>query len=107
MCSFPFHVHYEKLRCGYTTCHMLFAAAILLVNLTSQNLASHERNFELASLKSNNAFQRTSGCVFPSEWHGSWFHLGFPKPLNISKDFIDSKGTCTERNGARFIVGER
>ena len=106
MCSWPFRVDCEKLHRGYKTCNIIFAIAIL-VNLTSQNLASHQRHFESASLKSDNPFQRTSGCIFPSKWHGSWFHLGFPKPLNISKDFIDSKGTCTERNGARFIVGER
>ena len=102
----PFRVHFEKLYSGYRTCNIVVTLAIL-VNSTSSNLASYPRNFEFASLKSDNAFQRTSSCTFPTEWHGSWFHLGFPKPLNISKDFIDSKGMCTESNGARFIVGER
>ena len=104
----PFRVQVKKLHIGYKTSNIIFTVAIL-VNSTSQNLASYPRSsFQFASLKSDNAFQRTAaGCSFPSEWHGSWFHLGFPKPLNISKDFIDSKGTCTHSNGARFIVGER
>ena len=104
-CLLPFGVEVEKL---YKACHIIFTIAIL-VNSTSQNLASFpRRSFEFASLKSDNAFPKTPpGCSFPSEWRGSWFHLGFPKPLNISKDFIDSKGTCTHSNGARFIVGER
>ena len=104
----PFRVQVGKLYSGYKACNIIFTIAIL-VSSTSQNLASYPRSsFEFASLKSDNAFQRTSAsCSFPSEWYGSWFHLGFPRPLNISKDFIDSKGTCTHTDGARFIVGER
>ena len=110
----PFRVQVKKLYSGYKTSNIIFTVAIL-VNSTSQNLASYPKSNltpEFASLKTDNSFQRTSSseethCSFPSQWHGSWFHLGFPKPLNISKDFIDSKGTCTQSNGARFIVGER
>ena len=104
MCSCTFYFQRDKLQC-IKTCNLLFAI-IILVSLTSQNLASNQK-FELASLKSNNVFKRGSGCVFPSEWHGSWFHLGFPNPLNISEHFIDSKGTCVVSNRARFIVAER
>ena len=110
----PFRVQFRKLCSGYRTCNNIIFTIVILVNSTSQNLASYPKSNlkpEFASLKADNLFQRTSSsdsyCSFPSEWHGSWFHLGFPKPLNISKDFIDSKGTCTQSNGARFIVGER
>ena len=110
-----FRVQFGKLCSGYRTCNNIIFTIVILVNSTSQNLASYPKSNlkpEYASLKADNLFQRTSSsseerCSFPSEWHGSWFHLGFPKPLNISKDFIDSKGTCTQSNGARFIVGER
>ena len=107
-----FRVQFGKLCSGYRTCNDIIFIFVILVNSTSQNLASYPKsnlNPEFASLKADNSFRSTSseGCSFPSEWHGSWFHLGFPKPLNISKDFIDSKGTCTQSNGARFIVGER
>ena len=111
----PFRVQFRKLCSGYRTCNNIVFTIIILVISTSQNLASYPKSNltpEYASLKTDNSFQRTSSseethCSFPSQWHGSWFHLGFPKPLNISKDFIDSKGTCTQSNGARFIVGER
>ena len=91
----------------------LLIVMTIFVNLASQNLASHQ-NYELYSSAGNGgvgggkALKRVAAdCVFPTEWHGSWFHFGFPKPLNISKDFIDSKGTCVEGKGARFIVAER
>ena len=95
-------------------CHRtsnIILTIVVLVNLTSQNLASYPKTSKkYASLKADHQIQRRAleaGCSFPTEWHGTWFHLGFPKPLNISNHFIDSKGTCKESNGPRFIVGER
>jgi len=35
-----------------------------------------------------------SGCQFPSDWLGSWHHLGHDNPLNVSLSSIDTKGTC-------------
>ncbi len=47
-------------------------------------------------------------CEFPARWHGTWFHLGFPRPLNITADAIDSKGRCTHSDGgSRFLVWEK
>ena len=33
-------------------------------------------------------------CQFPSEWVGSWHHLGYDDPLNVTLSRIDTKGTC-------------
>ena len=46
-------------------------------------------------------------CEFPEKWRGLWFHAGFPRPLNITRDSIDSKGTCHHREGDRFLIWER
>ena len=46
-------------------------------------------------------------CEFPEKWRGLWFHAGFPRPLNITRDSIDSKGTCHLRAGDRFLIWER
>ena len=37
------------------------------------------------------------GCRFPSDWFGSWHHLGYDDPLNITLSGIDMKGTCYEQ----------
>ncbi|TRY66958.1 hypothetical protein TCAL_09920, partial [Tigriopus californicus] len=46
-------------------------------------------------------------CEFPEVWIGTWFHLGFPHPLNITRNEITSKGTCFRRQGSHFLVRER
>ena len=33
----------------------------------------------------------SSGCQFPSDWLGSWHHLGHDNPLNVSLSSIDTK----------------
>ena len=37
------------------------------------------------------------GCRLPSDWLGSWHHLGYNDPLNITVSAIDMKGTCHEQ----------
>ena len=32
-----------------------------------------------------------SGCQFPGAWVGSWHHLGYDHPLNVSLTSIDMK----------------
>ena len=32
-----------------------------------------------------------SGCQFPGAWVGSWHHLGYDHPLNVSRTSIDMK----------------
>jgi hypothetical protein len=34
------------------------------------------------------------GCQFPVDWVGSWHHLGYDDPLNVTTTSIDMKGTC-------------
>ena len=34
------------------------------------------------------------GCQFPVDWVGSWHHLGYDDPLNVTTTRIDMKGTC-------------
>lgn len=46
-------------------------------------------------------------CEFPEVWIGTWFHLGFPHPLNITRNEITSKGTCFRKQGSHFLVRER
>ena len=48
-------------------------------------------------------------CELPSRWIGSWYHDGFPAPLNVTADSeISGKGTCVhEMGGGRFIIRER
>lgn len=49
----------------------------------------------------------SSGCEFPSAWRGSWFHSGFPQPLNITSGVISEKGTCFASKGSHYLVKER
>ena len=46
-------------------------------------------------------------CQFPSTWEGTWYHSGFPHPLNISAKHISSKGTCVQQSGSMFIMVDR
>ena len=46
-------------------------------------------------------------CQFPSTWEGTWYHSGFPHPLNISARHISSKGTCVQQSGSMFIMVDR
>jgi hypothetical protein len=46
-------------------------------------------------------------CEFPQSWQGTWYHLGFPQPLNISFNHISSKGTCVQQSGSMFIITDR
>ncbi len=48
-----------------------------------------------------------SDCQIPESWHGSWYHHGFPQPLNITAGHITSKGTCVQQEGSRFIMEDR
>ena len=79
---------------------VLFAMTIV-INLTCQNLASRQ-NFEYPG-----SVAAQSSCSFPVEWRGSWFHGGFPQPLNITQNVISNKGTCLQNIGSRYIVAER
>ena len=36
-----------------------------------------------------------SGCQFPGAWVGSWHHLGYDHPLNVSLTSIDMKVNST------------
>ena len=49
----------------------------------------------------------TKSCVLPQSWTGSWFHGGFPHPLNITAKVIANKGTCVTNAGSRYIVAEQ
>ena len=46
-------------------------------------------------------------CTLPTSWGGSWFHSGFPHPLNITDRAIDNKGTCINHIGNRYIMAEQ
>ena len=48
-----------------------------------------------------------SECIFPSDWHGRWFHLGFPEPLNITKNLISNKGKCVHNENNQYIMEEK
>jgi len=36
-------------------------------------------------------------CRLPFDWLGSWHHLGYDDPLNITEAGIDKKGTCFQQ----------
>lgn len=69
------------------------ALAILLVKVTVE--------------ENNNGSGGGGHCNFPRTWLGTWHHLGFPQPLNISENHISSKGTCVQQSGSRFVVADR
>ena len=46
-------------------------------------------------------------CQFPQSWEGTWYHSGFPHPLNISRNHISSKGTCLQQSGSMFILADK
>lgn len=48
-----------------------------------------------------------SQCQFPKSWQGTWYHSGFPHPLNISTNHISSKGTCLQQSGSMYILNDR
>ena len=51
--------------------------------------------------------EQQSDCQFPSRWKGTWYHSGFPHPLNISANHISSKGTCVQHQESMFIMVDR
>jgi len=51
--------------------------------------------------------QAQQQCQFPASWQGTWYHSGFPHPLNISTNHISSKGTCLQQSGSMFIMADR
>ena len=51
--------------------------------------------------------QAQQQCQFPATWQGTWYHSGFPHPLNISTNHISSKGTCLQQSGSMFIMADR
>ena len=63
--------------------------------------------FSLVSATLLSSSTSDADCEFPAHWRGVWFHAGFPRPLNITADSIDSKGTCHYREGDRFLIWER
>ena len=48
-----------------------------------------------------------SSCTLPPSWRGSWFHGGFPQPLNVTDRVITNKGTCVHSVGPRYIIAEQ
>ena len=53
------------------------------------------------------AAEQEQQCQFPQSWEGTWYHSGFPHPLNISRHHISSKGTCLQQSGSMFIMADR
>ena len=45
-----------------------------------------------------------SGCQFPGAWVGSWHHLGYDHPLNVSLTSIDMKVQLETKTIRRFAL---
>ena len=86
-----------------TMWNVIYASAIFSLLLSSPERGRCEsEGRERVSRQNSN-----SNCEFPANWKGTWYHAGFPHPLNITGREISSKGFCQQRNGSLYLVRER
>ncbi|KAF4516763.1 hypothetical protein B566_EDAN004602, partial [Ephemera danica] len=46
-------------------------------------------------------------CRFPEAWSGRWFQSGVTQLLAINASLIETKGSCVENDGDKFILEDK